>query len=447
MKTNIIDAPPAPAMWPARFASKNFARRAAIASWLVLLTAGLRAESSGTVVGPVQPNANPPADATTEVKVSTDPDEGAWRYASRLTTLLTYDDNIFIRPTNARDDWSLRIAPSVAMGIGNFRSEFAPYAPIPHFLARTGEEDLPRKNFAYASYTPDVILFATHHEENAVNHDVRLAGRRERELLSVQGQFHFQRISDTDIDVGRRIRQTYYTAEGGAAYALTGKMTGRLGLHGDHSEYAGGFSSTGAQVTGFVDYQLAPKTEVGLGAAGGYLFVAHGGDQTYAQPLFQLRYQPREKLSFTGEAGEEFRHFDSDVKRRTQFVFAVSGDYAAADGTNFTFASRRETRSSAQYSGENIVATTYQGGVRQRFWRRNYLALSGGFVRNDYENNQTISAISRRDNYYFGRVSSSRDLTEHGTVELSYEHRTNDSSAANFGFDENLVLFSASFLF
>ena len=96
---------------------------------------------------------------------------------------------------------------------------------------------------------------------------------------------------------------------------------------------------------------------------------------------------------------------------------------------------------------ENIVATTYQGGVRQRFWQRNYLAVAGGFVRNDYENNQLISAVSRRDNYYYGKLSSSRDLTERGTVELAYEHRTNDSSVGNFGFNENLVSLAASLLF
>jgi hypothetical protein len=254
-------------------------------------------------------------------------------------------------------------------------------------------------------------------------------------------------VAEPDIDVGRRIRQTYYTGEAGVADELTGRVTGSLTLRSEHSDYAGGQTSTDTQLGGFFDYQAAPKSKIGLGAAGGYLAVANGANQTYVQPLLRLKYELTEKLSFTGQAGEEFRHFDSSVGQRSQFVFALAGDYAIAEGTKFSLSGRRETRSSAEYSGEDIVATTYQGAVRQRFLSRSYLGLAGGFVRNDYETNRVAPAVARRDDYAFGKVSASRDLTERGTIELAYEYRNNDSSVANFGFNENVISLTASFLF
>jgi len=70
-----------------------------------------------------------------------------------------------------------------------FRTAVAPYAAIPHFIARTGEEDLPRRDYAFISYTPDAVFFYDHDDENAVNHDVRLAARKERDNWNTHGNF------------------------------------------------------------------------------------------------------------------------------------------------------------------------------------------------------------------------------------------------------------------
>jgi hypothetical protein len=405
---------------------------------------------------PISRGATPPppvtnsTSSTSSASNQTEPKENEWRFVGRLTLSAVHDDNITIRPDNEIDDEIFHVAPSLAYGIGNFRTAVAPYAGIPHFIARTGEEDLPRREYAFISYTPDAVFFREYDDENAVNHDVRLAARRERETWNTQGEFRFQRVTDADIEFGRRLRQSYYTANGQGEMALTGKVFGGAGLRGYRSEYSGGNSSTDFRGNTYFDYQVAPKTRIGLGVVAGYLMVGNGADQTYQQPLAQIKYQPTAKLSFMGQAGEEFRQYDSDVSDRSRFVFALTGDYEATDATVFNISARRETVSSAQYSGENIVATYYQGGVRQRFMQRIYVSLLGGFVRNQYENNDNVpnpTALGRRDDFFFYRATSSFDFTRRGTLELSYEHRENDSTHRNFDFDQNVVGLAASFLF
>jgi hypothetical protein len=391
--------------------------------------------------------ATPPTDPASRLAVATEPTEGQWRLESRLSLMGTYDDNIFIQPRGAEGDFLIRAAPSVAYGIGNFLSEFAPFPEIPHFFVRLGERELPHNNFAFVSYTPEAVWFASNHDQDAINHDVRLVGRTGREQWSLQGNLQFRSVDDANIDVGRRVRQTYYRGGASGTYELSGRTKAGLSMQAEHAAFTGGFSSDDARATGSIDYQIAPKTEIGLGLTLGYLSVAHGEDQTFTRPLLRLRYHPTEKLTFGGEAGEEFRHFDGEVGDRSRFVFGLSGEYLPRDGLSISVSGRRDTIGSAQYPGENIVTTTYEGGARQRFLRRHYLALSGGFVRNDYENNRTSSVISRRDNYVFGRFGVSRDVTTRGSADLSYEYRSNDSSAANFGFEENVVSLALSFLF
>ena len=392
---------------------------------------------------PALADADPAATANSP-STSSDQD---WQLVTRLTAVASYDDNIFIQPHDAQSDYVLHLAPTFAYGLGSFRSEIAPYAPIPHFLARTGEEDLPRKEFAFVSYTPAGVLFDRHDNQDTLNHDLLFAARRERELWSTEGELHFQHLTDASLDAGGRLRQTYYTAAARADAALTGKIEGRLGFFGVHSDYSGGLSSTDVHGTAGLEYSVAPKTSVGFDVVAGYLAVSHGTDQTYQQPRLEVRYVPTEKISFTGQAGEEFRQFGGHIGDRARFVFSMSGDYAAADGTTLSLSSRRETQSSAEFAAENILATYFQGSIRQRFFQRLYASAAGGYVHNAYEGNQPVATISRRDDYYFGRLGLARDLTRRGTIELSYEYRENDSTLGGFGFTENVASAAWSYLF
>jgi hypothetical protein len=408
---------------------------------ILLLTGSAHAATSDSI-----PASQPADQPVVSGETAADKDK-TWRFATMLASSATYDDNIFIQPTNKKKDLYVDIDPTFAVGLGNFRDALASFASIPHFLVRTGEEDLPWKNFAYASYTPDGVIFSKYHKEDHLNHDVRLAAQQERDLWTVKGDLHFQTESEPVIDVGRRINQTNYTADFNAAYALTGKLTGGSELYGNHSDYSGGLSSTDGRVTGYLDYQVAPKTAFGVAAAGGYLHVAQGASQPYEQALFQIKYLPTEKLSFNAEAGDEYRQFRSKVKNRSQLVFDVSGSFDPTDSTELTLRANRDTIASAEYAGEDIVESVYQASIRQRFLQRLYLSVAGGYAHDNYENNEPTIVVIRRDDYYFYKTSLSCDVTQHGTVQLSYEHRENSSSLAAFKFTENLYGVAASFLF
>ena len=243
-----------------------------------------------------------------------------WQFVPQVSFLATYDDNFFIRPTNPVGDTYFQLVPGFAYGLGDFRSQIAPFAPIPHFLARTGEEELPRKNFIYVNYLPDIEVFTRYQGNDTINQNVQLAGQEEGELWNLQGNFQFQSETDADIDVGHRIRQSYSTADGSAAYALTGKLTAGVRLQGEISDFSGGLSSTEGRATVFIDDQIAPKTTLGLGFAGGDLDVQRAPNQIYGRPLLRWKYDPTAKLSFSANGGQDFRQFGSNTATRSQFV-------------------------------------------------------------------------------------------------------------------------------
>jgi hypothetical protein len=391
-----------------------------------------------------------PAPAPALPADSSNGDEGSkpqWQMVYRVSTAITYDDNIYISPDDRKADWSLDVAPALAVGWGHFRSELSQFAEIPHLLVQTGEEDLPRQNFLFASYEPDAVIYATQRHADALNHKLRVAGQADAGRTTVRANLQFQRTTAPDIDVGGRVTTTLYSADAAADYALTGKLTGGIEGQASRTDTDPGLWSEDAHATVSLDDALAPKTTLGLGVTDGRLLLQRGASQSYWQPLLRAQYLATEKLSVDGWAGEEFRSYDSAVSSRSRPVFRVNGHYAPAADTVLAVGAERKTDASAAYADEDMLETIWEGTVRQRIGHRLYLSVAGGLTQVDYESDGPVAAVIRRDNYYFYRPALSRDLTDHGSIELSVEHRRDNSSLSNFRFEQNIFRLSSTWLF
>src|SRR3954464_15961781 len=110
MNTETSDSARAPLAAP----RKN--RRQIISALLVGLTLAVNIPARAQSVAPVGPvTASTPA-ATNPPGQTPDPNENNWRFVTRATVVLSYDDNIFIQPHHAQDDFILHAAPSFAYG-------------------------------------------------------------------------------------------------------------------------------------------------------------------------------------------------------------------------------------------------------------------------------------------------------------------------------------------
>jgi len=370
-----------------------------------------------------------------------------WKFVPQLTAIATYDDNVFIAPRNHVGDSCWQLAPGLAFGWGDFRGQVAPFDPIPHFLAQTGEEDLPRANFLYVEYTPDFELFTRLRHQDTVNQDVRLSGQEQAGRWRTQADFRYQAESSPDPDVGARAKQTYYNANLAGTYELTGKLAGGLQAHVDRSVVSGGVPWQQGRVGAYADLEDSDRTTVGFGVAIGDLEVQREPDQLYLEPALRWKYALTSKIWFTGDAGADLRHFGRGVGERSEAIFDAGASYAATESTTVTLSGRRDTIASVEYRGVDITESVAQAGVSQRVWAEVILTGTAGAVWDDYRPFDPAIPLSRHDRYFFYKAAVGHDVTKHGTVQLSYEHRANNSSSANFEFVENLVSLDVSFLF
>jgi hypothetical protein len=333
------------------------------------------------------------------------------------------------------------------LGLGDFRSQVAPFAPIPHFLAQTGEEDLPRAKFVYVDYTPDFEVFARERHQDTVNHDVRFSGGDQGELWDFKGALRYQRVEDPDIYVGERTKQSYSSATLDGDYRLGGKLTAGLQATGDRSTVSGGLTEEQGLALGYLDLQTTEKSSVGLGWGAGDLRVQGSADQYSFQPLLRFKYELSPKIGLAGNAGFDWRSFNRGVSHVDEPIFDVAANYETTENTVVTLSARRATIGSIEYRGVDVWEGLYQASVRQKILEEFFVTGSAGLVRDDYRPFQRSLVLARLDNYTFFKAALGRDLTKHGTVQLAFERRDNDSSVSSFGFAENLLTLNASFLF
>jgi hypothetical protein len=81
--------------------------------------------------------------------------------------------------------------------------------------------------------------------------------------------------------------------------------------------------------------------------------------------------------------------------------------------------------------------------LAQRF----VVVLAGGFQNSEYQAASAGSHTRREDNLWFIRPSLGLRMTKRARLELSYQHRTNDSSLEYLSFSENLGSLQLDILF
>jgi hypothetical protein len=366
-----------------------------------------------------------------------------WRFHFGLDTSVTYDDNIFIQPTQRQADVYFGITPILATGWGTFQADPTTVTGVPSRFPEIANKEI-LGNALYFRYAPTALLFADHTDQNAFNEDVTVAGRWISGRVTLEAEGRFQTLSAPNIDVGNRIHSEVTGGFLNMNYSLLEKTSLDSRFAMEHDSYQGGLNSTVTSLSTILNYQALPKTMVGVGAGFGYTTVEDGQDQYFEQGLVHLRYVPTTKVTLDLVGGEEVRQIENGPTRATP-VFDFEAIYAAQDSTKILLKISRQTTNSVLYEEQDIEATTFEASIRQRVFQKLYITVSGGYQINDYVNAGT--AANRTDNFSYAGIESSVEVTKWLSMKAGYHFQDDDSSLAQFGFHRNLVDFQINMQF
>jgi hypothetical protein len=377
--------------------------------------------------------------------------DSKWRVRPTLTVRISADDNIFISHNNRESDVYFTFVPGIALGWGEFRSELLGVAATEYehrFELPETDLGLEKRNYFFARYTPNVIIFTDHGAENSVDQDALVDTQWQFSKLTLGLKSRFQTLSGGDIDVGTRIDRTLFTVDATSRYDISDKTSAEVNFGFSNRDYQGALDSHEFTNQDWLNYLILPKINLGIGMNLGYLSVQSSPNQTFEQGLLRASYQASAKLALNAQTGVEFRQIESSLGRdSTNSVFGMGGNYTPFDGTDIMVDAYRRTESSATAVGENITYTGINARIRQRVLQKYYLMLTGGYSNAIYEETLFSADFQREDNTISLRPSLLFDLTRRSSMELAYEFRRNDSSISSLSFVDNLATLTVNIAF
>lgn len=384
-----------------------------------------------------------PSPIVTEGARPVSPDVRRLHYQFRLDLRSTYDDNINLASSDPIADFYFRIDPALNVSFGEVGGRGA--------------------NFLSFDYNPDIVFFFDHSEFDTLQHVVHLEGQSDlgRLTLGLSEQAQFLHGADlnqstsgggfvngVNLDVRGRPRVNLFNTQVTGSYDLAGKTSLSGGVQWSVTDYSGFLSSQTVAGNLYVNYAYGPKLTFGVGGTLGREFVdPPTPDQTFEQLNARASYVLTGKLTASGSVGVEFRQSDAGSGNYVSPVFELDLNYTPFDGTTFNLSGSRRTSSSASLAGQDFTSTQFLVTVQQRFLQRFFVTLTAGYQNEAYFEATSLVSSTREDNYYFIQPEIGVKITRFWYAGGYYIHRQNDSSASNFGFNENQVGIRSSFTF
>lgn len=334
---------------------------------------------------------------------------------------VTYDDNILISSSNPKRDVVYTISPGVLLGVGDYLVK--------------------EYNFLRVEYIPTLTLFNHYSNINSLDHFLRIEGQYALGPLLLGGSFEYDKFSGPDRDVGGRINRDIYTMDLSASYTISDKTSIDTDTAVWFRHYRSEIGSTEIINHDWLNYNLTPKLITGGGVAVGWLQPESGGGrQIYEQVLARLLYPSSEKLTFSANAGVEFREFSAEGTRVTP-VFGLNASYQLSPGTKISFSGLRRVTNSAALNGEDYTATSVSVELLQHLIGDFYLTLGGGYENDAYRNttssnttatsttsSTTLAGKQREDNYYYIRPGLTYRPKDWISVSFSYFYQIDNSN-------------------
>ncbi len=427
---------------------------------------------SPTASGTVLTNGAPGTTPTTEVPGGANftNNTGAVRrfqYAFRLSTGVTYDDNLFLTsddstPANqnsatpapinhtprrdiSRSDVFFTIDPAVSLGYGDFISRAT--------------------NYIEFDYNADVLLYTRNTDQDTVQH-----------FLTLQGAYHFAQVTLTlvqgvqilnsteissggsgsllngsagstgtpstqvNLDASQRTGLDIFTTRLDANYAFSTKSSVDLDGYFSAYDYETLISSDTISGDTYFNYSPTGKITFGLGVTVGYVIQDDTApDESYQQLNARVNYAATSKLSFAGSLGLEARETSGSSRTTVNPVFDLAITYMPFDSTSVALSASRRIDTSAVLTGENFDSTGFSINVSQRFFQRVTARLSLGYTHSGYESSGSGVSTDRNDDYYYVQPGFEYSIRDNLSAGAYYTHRQNLSSLSGGGFSDNQI--------
>jgi hypothetical protein len=360
---------------------------------------------------------------------------GPFDLKGSMNVAVVADDNIFAGQggTTRDSDTTIAYTPAVLLQYGNHEGQRA-YASI--------------------VYAPMLTRYFQASAENSDDQNVAVNIQYPFQRLTLNLTEAYTQVTGVNQDLNARTTQTSNVATFGGTYDINDKLTATANIQELTTMFKGpGQNDDVTSINTNVSYRLTDKITLGPSFNIGYETPAESTHQTFEQALFGASYQPTEKITVVGQAGVEFRQYDSGGDSVNP-LFSAGVTYRPFDSTTLTLNGNQTVAPSTADSDQTSVSTGVGFTVSQRIIQRVFLGFSFSYDHSEYKNengdnvqsgtvipvggatNQTVTLGSTQDNLAY-RPSITYIPSDWLTAALYYQYRDNSSNSPTGGYHDN----------
>jgi len=332
---------------------------------------------------------------------------GTWRY----------DSNVFLRNINAQHDmmWSAR----------------------PGFQYSYGDEKA--KLQLLADYNAQFNFYDKFSQQNSLNQflSLSLTYRMQKTSFKLSGMFN--QVTGGDLDVGGQAQRINFSPQLQIMHEVSEKV--RVGLSGQLQEthYNSLISSTTWRFGLFADYAFSPRFRLGLQFNQMVQEVQQSGSQSGQDYLVRLEYEASQKLSLSGSAGLHLLHTISAGDASLP-VGMIGFKYAVGPKTSLYANAYARAQNSPSLSGQYFQSEGVLLGIQQQLGTKLSVGADFGYDFSEYHSYLAGVATTRKDHVRFVRPWLKYTLHRHLSLDVFYQHTTNDSTGSGSQpFERDLV--------
>jgi hypothetical protein len=386
----------------------------------------LAADSLGPLTDPNVDGMPPLGDPEMELlEVPEEAEDRMWRLRPYLKTGVTYDDNIFITNTNRTADIIYNVAAGFAFQLGDYRGL--------------------QNNYLLLEYLAEGFFFTDHPAQNSLDQALNLLAQYRINQAALQFESIFRSLDGADRQVGTFTSRLLFFNALRLVYQYSEKTDLDFEANQRTNYYPQQLSSYTWETRAAFDYQILPKTKIGLQAVLGLNQVEDSPDRWYQTLNARAAYDLTGKLTVKSSVGIQFNQYvGGGEPMRILPVFALGAEYELTPKTLFKLTAYRNMQASPSLEGQDYIATGGEAGIRQQFAENLSFGLAAGYENDTYVANTTAVKASRVDNFYFFRPSLSYSFLKYLNATLAYEYRANSSNFQSDTWLDNRVNFELS---
>jgi hypothetical protein len=360
-----------------------------------------------------------------------------WRLIPLFSAGFVYDDNIFLSNTDRVADFIWTFSGGLAFEAGDFRGE--------------------KENYLTAYWVGIPVIYTQNPEQNAFNQSAALSAQYRWTKLVAKLQSNFNVTKGPNREVNTITSTTSFFNSLRFFYDYSDKTTFDLGF----SQLASideVFEDTYQYETrAGMEYQLFPKTRIGVEGAAGLVDSTAEPLQYYQQARLRANYLATGKLTVMLSGGLDVREYEGSDTVKTTPVFSLGLGYRPFDGTELRIVAYRNVVASNVVAGEDYTATGFEIAATQRLFQRFLASISLGYENDVYfstgdggstlstgDEGSTLStgdeeSTDRVDNYTYLRPRLTYNFIEWLSVSVFYEFRQTVSNQESSSFYGNRI--------